>query len=143
MSAEDYAPEELFAYAVKQLKSGLDSKLVKQNLMVKGIEEEAAESIVVAAKEALNGQREFNRKQLLNTLAMLSSAGLTYIAVRLIATSAQDLAFPAACLTAITVGICCDPNTYRTRNGSLALAIILAASLWAGAVVVLLINVSG
>ena len=75
--------------------------------------------------------RHFAKQQLWNSLAMLLSAILAYLLFRSMPMVVDGLAFATAAATAFTVGMCCSPNTYRTRSGSLSTAMFLMAFMWA------------
>ena len=62
---------------------------------------------------------------------MLMSAILAYLLIKSMPILVDGLAFPTAAATAFTVGVCCSPNTYRTRSGSLSAAMFLMAFMWA------------
>lgn len=93
--------------------------------------------------EALARLQDFNRKQMLATIVMVAFAALAYLAARMIGPAGHDFPIAVASASAITAGICCDPQTYRNRHGSLVLAIALAAALWISSLVVLLISLFG
>ena len=75
--------------------------------------------------------QDWAKLQLWNSAAMLMSAILAYSFVMSMPIVVDCLAFATAAATAFTVGVCCSPSTYRTRSGSLSMAISLMAFMWA------------
>ena len=74
--------------------------------------------------------RQFAKQQLWNAIAMLGSAILAYYVAGTLAVGPDSLSLSMAAATGLTVGVCCAPNDYRSRSGSLALAIVLVAAMW-------------
>lgn len=87
--------------------------------------------------------RQFARQQLLSTVAMVLSAALTFVLTGVVAPGIGGLGLAIAAATGFSVAVWCAPNVYRRRNGSLALAFVLIAGMWAVPVVVLLTSFYG
>lgn len=82
--------------------------------------------------------RKFAKQQFQSTLAMFASAALAFLVTGLVAPGMSGLPLAIAAATGLTVGVFSQPDEYRSRNGSLTLAIILIAGSWAVPVIVLL-----
>jgi hypothetical protein len=87
--------------------------------------------------------RHFTRQQLRSVLVMVVSAALAFFVTAAVAPGTTGLGFAIAAATGFSVGVWCQPDTYRRRNGSLALAILLIAGMWACPVVIMLTSFFG
>ncbi len=85
----------------------------------------------------------FNKKQLLNTVTMFGTAALALLAANVIASGIDGFGLAMAAATGFTVGVWWAPDVYRTRSGSLALAMALIAGVWTAPAVVVLISLFG
>lgn len=94
-------------------------------------------------EEGIALSRDFNKQQFRNTIAMVSSAALAYLLIAAVLPDPQTLALSIAAATGITAGVCCAPDTYRRRNGSLVLAWLLIAAMWTVPLIVMLISFFG
>ena len=74
--------------------------------------------------------RDWVKQQLWNSIAMLLSAIMAYFFVESMPIVVDGLAFSTAAAVGFTVGVCCSPSSYRTRNGSLAMAFSLMVFMW-------------
>ncbi|TWU37448.1 hypothetical protein [Novipirellula artificiosorum] len=94
-------------------------------------------------EEGIAISRQWNRQQLQNSFAMVASAALAYCLTAAAVPGPQSLALSIAAATGLTVGVCCAPNTYRSRNGSLGLAFALLAAMWTVPAVVVIVSLFG
>jgi hypothetical protein len=79
---------------------------------------------------------DLTKQRLMNTLAMLVSAVLAFFVAGTIAPNIDGFRLSVVAATAFTVGVCCAPNDYRSRGGSLSWAITLIAFTWTVPVIV-------
>ena len=87
--------------------------------------------------------RQFAKQQFQSTCAMVVSAALAFLVSGVVAPGIEGLGLAVAAATGLSVGVWCQPNVYRRRNGTLALAIFLIAGMWAVPVIVMLISFFG
>lgn len=87
--------------------------------------------------------RQFAKQQFQSTVAMFVSAALALFVTGVVAPGISGLGLAIAAATGLSVGVWCQPNEYRSRNGSLTLAILLIAGMWTVPVIVLLISFFG
>jgi hypothetical protein len=87
--------------------------------------------------------RQFAKQQFQSTCAMVVSAALAFFITGVVAPGIEGLGLAIAAATGLSVGVWCQSNVYRGRNGSLTLAIVLIAWMWAVAVIVTLISLFG
>ena len=87
--------------------------------------------------------RQFAKQQFQSTCAMVVSAALAFFVTSVVAPGIDGLGLAIAAATGLSVGVWCQPNVYRRRNGSLTLAIVLIAGMWAVPVTVILISSFG
>ena len=87
--------------------------------------------------------RRFTKQQLQSSLAMLVSAALAFFATSVVVPRNSGLGLAIAAATGFSVGVWCQPDVYRRPNGSLTLAIVLVAAMWAVPVVVILTSYFG
>ncbi|KAA5544305.1 hypothetical protein FYK55_08115 [Roseiconus nitratireducens] len=83
--------------------------------------------------------RQFAKQQLQSTSAMVVSAALAFFVARVVGPGIDGLALAIAAATGVSVGVWSQPDAYR-RNGSLTLAIVLIAGMWAVPLFVFLIS---
>ena len=94
-------------------------------------------------KDGIALSRKLNKQQLPSTFAMVVSAALAFVVTGVVAPGTSGLGLAIAAATGFSVGVWCQPNVYRRRNGSLTLAIVLIAGTGAAPVVVMLTSFSG
>lgn len=94
-------------------------------------------------EQGLAVSRQFAKQQFQSTCAMAVSAALAFFVTAVVAPGISGLGLAIAAATGLSVGLWCQPNVYRRRNGSLTLAIVLIAGMWAVPVIVLLISFFG
>ncbi|WP_339748271.1 hypothetical protein [uncultured Rubinisphaera sp.] len=94
-------------------------------------------------KEGAAFSRRFAKQQLLTTMAIVLSATLVFILTGVVAPGIDALGLAIAAATGFTIGVWCQPNVYRRQNGSLTLAIVLIAGMWAVPVIVILVSFFG
>ena len=94
-------------------------------------------------EEGIALSRQFAKQQLWNAIAMLGAAMLAYCVAGMLAVGLNSLALPIAAATGLTVGVCCAPNDYRGRSGSLALAIVLIAAMWSVPLIIIWLSIIG
>jgi hypothetical protein len=89
-------------------------------------------------EEGIALSRQYSRWQLRSTFAMVVSAASAFFVTSVVAPGTSGLGLPIAAATGFSVGVWCQPDAYRRRNGSLILAIVLIAVMWTVPVVVIL-----
>lgn len=94
-------------------------------------------------EDGIAHSRQLAKLQLQSTIAMVLSAAVAFVLTGVVAPGIDALGLAIAAATGFTVSVCCEPNTYRRRNGSLVLALFLIAFMWAVPVVVILTSFSG
>ena len=82
--------------------------------------------------------RQFAKQQIRSTFAMVVSAALAFFVTSIVAPGTSGLGLAIVAATGFSVGVWCQPNVYRRRNGSLTLALVLLAGMWAVPVIVIL-----
>ena len=87
--------------------------------------------------------RRLAKQQLQSTIAMILSAALAFVLTGVVAPGIGALGLAIAAATGFSVGVWCQQDVYRRRNGSLTLAIVLIAGMWAVPLVVMLTSFSG
>ena len=94
-------------------------------------------------EDGLARSRQFSKQQLQSTFAMVVSAALAFFITSVVAPGTSGLGLAIAAATGFSVGVWCQPDVYRRRNGSLTLAIVLIAAMWAVPVIVMLTSFFG
>lgn len=94
-------------------------------------------------KEGIELSRQLAKQQRLSTIAMVLSAALVFVLTGVVAPGIGTLGLATAAAAGLSVGVWCEPDVYRRRNGSLALAIVLIVFMWAVPVVVMLTSFFG
>lgn len=94
-------------------------------------------------EEGIALSQQFAKQQVQSTFAMVVSAVVAFWATSVIAPGVSGLGLAVAAATGLTVGVWCQPNSYRRRNGSLSLAIVLVVGMWAVPVIVMLTSFLG
>ena len=94
-------------------------------------------------KRGVTLARQFTRRQIECTLAMALSAALAFFLSSVLAPGIDGFGLANAAATGLTVGVWCQPDAYRRRNGSLALAITLIGGMWSVSLIAVLISYFG
>ncbi len=94
-------------------------------------------------EEGIALSRQFVKQQLRSTFAMVVSAALAFVVARVVAPGTSGLELGIAAATGLSVGVWCQPDAYRGRNGSLLLAILLITGMWALPVAIMLTSFFG
>ena len=94
-------------------------------------------------KQGIAISQAITKRQLLNTVVMFGTAALAFVATTVIVPEIDGLAFAMAAATGFTVGVWSAPDVYRTRSGSLKLAIALVAGMWFVPAVAVLVSLLG
>ena len=87
--------------------------------------------------------RQFAKQQMQAALVVGVSAALTFFLTHLFAPGISGLGLAIGAATGLTVGVWCQPDSYRRRNGSLLLAFVLIAFMWTAPVLILLTTFAG
>ncbi len=87
--------------------------------------------------------RQLAKQHFQSTVAMVVSAALGFFLTSVAAPEINGLGLAIAAATGLSVGVWCQPNVYRRRNGSLTLAMVLIAGMWTVPVIVVLISFFG
>lgn len=85
--------------------------------------------------------RQLAKQKLRCAVAMVLSAALAFVVTGVVAPGIDALGLAIGAATGLSVGVWGDPNSYRGRNGSMALALVLLAGMWVVPAVVVLISI--
>lgn len=87
--------------------------------------------------------RQLAKQQLQSSIAMVLSAALAFVLTGVVAPGIGALGLAIAAATGFSVGVWCQPDVYRRRNGSLTLALFLIAFMWTVPTIVMLVSFFG